>query len=68
MSFVDPLLLTLPVVVAMLTSGWAVGRWVALVAGTLYGLGLVTLGVLLGGMRIDRRAPELLGQLATAQI
>jgi ABC-2 type transport system permease protein len=68
-SFVGPLLLTLPaVVVAVLTSGSAVGRWVALVAGTVYGLGLLTLGVLLGGLRIDRRAPELLGQLATAQI
>ncbi len=68
-SFVGPLLLTLPaVVVAVLTAESPVGRWVALVAGTLYGAGLLTLGVLLGGMRIDRRAPELLGQLATAQI
>jgi ABC-2 type transport system permease protein len=68
-SFVGPLLLTLPaVVVAVLTAGSPVGRWVALVAGTFYGAGLLTLGVLLGGMRIDRHAPELLGQLATAQI
>ena len=31
-------------------------------------LGLLALGVTLGGRRIDRRAPELLGQLASAQI
>lgn len=68
-SFVGPLLLTLPAVVAVvLTSGSAVGRWVVLAVGTLYGLGLLTAGVVLGGARIDRRAPELLGQLATAQI
>jgi len=40
----------------------------ALCAGTVYGLGLLAAGVVLGGARIDRRAPELLGQLATAQI
>ena len=68
-SFVGPMVLTLPaVVVAILTAGSTTGRWVGLAAGTLYGLGLLTLGVVLGGARIDRRAPELLGQLAAAQI
>ena len=68
-SFVGPLLLTLPaVVMAVLTAASGVGRWVALCAGTVYGLGLLAAGVVLGGARIDRRAPELLGQLATAQI
>jgi ABC-2 type transport system permease protein len=68
-SFVGPMVLTLPaVVVAILTAGSTTGRWVGLAAGTLYGIGLLTLGVVLGGARIDRRAPELLGQLAAAQI
>jgi ABC-2 type transport system permease protein len=38
------------------------------VLGLLYGLGLLTVGVVLGGIRLDRKAPELLGQLAAAQI
>jgi ABC-2 type transport system permease protein len=68
-SFVGPMLLTLPVVVVVvLTSGAPLGRWVALVLGTLYGLGLLATGVVVGGRRIDRRAPELLGQLHTAQM
>ena len=68
-SFVGPILLTLPaVVLVILTASSDVGRWVGLAAGTAYGLGLLAVGVVLGGRRIDRRAPELLGQLATAQI
>ena len=68
-SFVGPMVLTLPaVVVVVLTSGSTTGRWVALVAGTAYGLGLLALGVVLGGARLDRRGPEMLGQLAAAQI
>jgi ABC-2 type transport system permease protein len=68
-SFVGPVLLTLPaVVVAVLTTGSGVGRWVGLVLGTVYGLALLAAGVVLGGARIDRRGPELLGQLAAAQI
>ena len=50
------------------TSGSALASWVVLVVGTLYGMGLLVAGVVLGGARIDRHAPELLGQLATAQI
>jgi ABC-2 type transport system permease protein len=68
-SFVGPMVLTLPaVVLVVLTSGSTTGRWVALVAGTAYGLGLLALGVVLGGARLDRRGPEMLGQLAAAQI
>ena len=68
-SFVGPMLLTLPaVLVVILASGSQVGRWLGLAVGTAYGLGLLAVGVVLGGIRIDRRAPELLGQLATAQI
>jgi ABC-2 type transport system permease protein len=68
-SFVGPMLLTLPaVVVAVLTAGPGAARWVGLAVGTAYGLGLLAVGVALGGARIDRHAPELLGQLATAQI
>jgi ABC-2 type transport system permease protein len=36
--------------------------------GTAYGVGLLAVGVVVGGRRIDRRAPELLGQLHTAQM
>ena len=68
-SFVGPVLLTVPVaVVAAATAGWPLGRWVTLALGTAYGLGLLALGVVLGGRYLDRRAPEVLGQLAHAQI
>ncbi|HET7762878.1 MAG TPA: hypothetical protein VFL46_11000 [Phycicoccus sp.] len=68
-SFVGPFVLTLPVVLlAVLTSGTAVGQWLALAVGTAYGLALLTVGVVLGGRRLDRRAPEMLGQLAHAQL
>jgi len=39
-----------------------------LALGTSYGFGLLTLGVVLGGERLDRRGPEMLGKLAAAQI
>lgn len=68
-SFVGPLLLTLPAVaVAVVTAHSPVGRWVGLALGCAYGLTLLTVGVVLGGARLDRRGPELLGQLASAQI
>ena len=68
-SFVGPLLLTLPAVaVAVFTAGSPGLRWVGLAFGVLYGLALLAVGVVLGGIRLDRRAPELLGQLAAAQI
>ncbi|GAA4413871.1 hypothetical protein GCM10023168_37030 [Fodinibacter luteus] len=68
-SFVGPVLLTLPAaVLAVATSGSGAGRWVALGVGTGYGLGLLALGVVLGGRRLDRRAPELLAQLDAAQL
>ena len=45
-SFVGPMVLTLPaVVVVVLTSGSTIGRWVALAVGTAYGLGLLAVGV-----------------------
>ena len=68
-SFVGPLLLTLPAVaVAVFTAGSPGLRWLGLALGVLYGLGLLAAGVVLGGIRLDRRAPELLGQLAAAQV
>ena len=64
-----PMLLTLPaVVVAVLTAGPGAGAVGGAGGGTAYGPGLLAVGVALGGARIDRRAPELLGQPATAQI
>lgn len=68
-SFVGPMVLSAPVILAVvLTSGSPVGRWAVLVGGTAYGLGVLVTGVVLGGQRLDRRAPELLGQLASAQV
>ena len=68
-SFVGPMLLTLPVVVAaVLTSAQPAWRWVTLVLAVAYGLGLLAAGVVVGGRRIDRHAPELLGQLHSAQM
>jgi len=68
-SFVGPLLLTLPVVVlTAFTAGAPAWRWVTLVLGTAYGLGLLATGVVVGGRRLDRRGPELLAQLHTAQM
>lgn len=69
LSFVGPIVLTLPVVVAAaLTSAVPAWRWGTLVVGTAYGLGLLAVGVVVGGRRIDRRGPELLAQLHTAQM
>ncbi|MGG5258441.1 hypothetical protein [Phycicoccus avicenniae] len=68
-SFVGPLVLVLPVgVAAALTAGSPVGRWVVLVVAAVYGAGLLAAGVVLGGRRLDARAPEMLGRLAHAQI
>lgn len=68
-SFVGPIVLTLPVAVAaLLTAGSTTGRWVTLGLATAYGLGLLALGVALGGRRLDRKSPEVLGQLAHAQL
>lgn len=68
-SFIGPIALTAPAaVLAWVTSGTTVGRWAVLVVGTAYGLGLLAVGVVVGGARLDARAPELLGQLESAQI
>jgi ABC-2 type transport system permease protein len=68
-SFVGPMLLTMPVVAAaVLTSATPTGRWVTLAVGTAYALGLLAVGVVLGGRRLDRRSPELLAQLAHSQM
>lgn len=68
-SFVGPLVLTAPAIaLAAVTSGSAGGRWLALVVGTAYGAALLAAGVVLGGRRLDRRGPEMLLQLAHAQL
>lgn len=38
--------------------------WVLLVGGTLYGAGLLAVGVVVGGRVLDRRGPELLARLS----
>ena len=67
-SFVGPLLLITPVTLLALaaTADPARSR-VVLVGSVLYGLALLVAAVLIGGRRLDRRAPEMLGQLARAQ-
>jgi ABC-2 type transport system permease protein len=69
LSLVGPIVLVLPVVVlAIVASGRPLGEWLVTGAGAAYGLGLLGVGVVLGGRRIDRRAPELLGQLQQSQV
>ena len=69
LSFVGPVLLIAPVAIAApLTSGSVVGRWGCLVGSIVYGVGLLAFGVVVGGRRLDRRGPELLGQLHQSQI
>ncbi len=68
-SFVGPVLLSLPVGLLVLQTGGRPGwRWVTLGVGVVYGLALLVGAVVVGGRRLDRRAPELLGQLAHAQL
>ncbi len=67
-SFVGPLVLVLPVGVAAGLTAGSPWRWVVLVVGAAYGAGVLAAGVVLGGRRLDARAPEMLGQLASAQI
>lgn len=67
-SFVGPLVLVLPVIVAaVLTANRPTWGWVVLLGSTAYGLALLAGGIVVGGRRIDARAPELLGRLARAQ-
>jgi ABC-2 type transport system permease protein len=67
-SFVGPLLLVTPVtLLALGASGDPARSRLVLVGATLYGLVLLVGAVVVGGRRLDRRAPELLGQLARAQ-
>lgn len=67
-SFVGPLVLILPVIAAAILTasrpGWG---WAVLVGATVYGVVLLVVAVVVGGRRIDARAPELLGRLARAQ-
>lgn len=69
LSFVGPGLLILPVVVAAwFARDSAVGRWTTFVVSCVYALALLAGGVVVGGRRLDRRGPELLGQLHQSQI
>jgi ABC-2 type transport system permease protein len=68
-SFVGPVLLSLPIaVLAVRTAGLPGWRWVTFTVGCVYGVGLLAGAVVAGGRRLDRRAPEVLGQLAHAQL
>jgi ABC-2 type transport system permease protein len=68
-SFVGPVVLSAPIAALVYRTGGLAGwRWVTLVAGCLYGGALLAWAVVAGGRRLDRRAPEVLGQLAHAQL
>ncbi len=67
-SFVGPALLIAPVaVLAVTATDDPIRSWLVVAVGLGYGLALLVTGVVVGGRRLDRRAPELLGQLARAQ-
>ena len=69
LSFVGPFVLVLPVVVLVVVlRGSGAGEWTGLALGALYGAAVLGLGVALGGRRLDRTAPEMLGRLARAQM
>jgi ABC-2 type transport system permease protein len=51
-------------VAAQFITGSTVPGWIALVLGPVLGLALFATGVRAGGIWLDRRAPELLAQLA----
>ena len=51
-------------VVTQLVTGEAVWGWIALAVGLAEGLGILWLGVMIGGKWLDRRAPELLQEVA----
>ena len=60
-------LMALPPVILLLTqvvSGQALWGWLALAVGITEGLGVFWLGIVLGGTWLDRRAPELLQEVA----
>ncbi|QKE84171.1 hypothetical protein [Arthrobacter sp. NEB 688] len=68
-SFVGPVVLVLPVVLAaVLARGNALVGWLVVVGAGLYGAGLLVAGVVLGGRHLDRTAPEMLGRLGQAQV
>lgn len=69
LSFVGPVVLVLPVAVAaVVTSDSPVGQWATLAVAVLYGAALLAVGVVVGGRRLDRRGPELLGRLHRSQV
>ena len=62
------LVLVTPVtLVALAAAGDPARSWAVLGGAVAYGLALLVGAVVLGGRRLDRRAPEMLGQLARAQ-
>jgi ABC-2 type transport system permease protein len=67
-AFVGPVVLVTPVTfVALAATGDPARSWAVLGGAVAYGLALLVGAVVLGGRRLDRRAPEMLGQLARAQ-
>ena len=67
-AFVGPVVLVTPVtLVALAATGDPARSWAVLGGAVVYGLALLVGAVVLGGRRLDRRAPEMLGQLARAQ-
>ncbi|HMM94583.1 hypothetical protein [Phycicoccus sp.] len=67
-SFVGPLVLVLPVGIAAVLTAGSPWRWVVLAVSAVYGAALLAAGVVLGGRRLDRTEPEMLGRLAQSQV
>lgn len=63
-TFVAPALLSAPIIIgAVLARGSDTGQFAVLLAGILWGGGVLTLAVWWGGQHLDHRAPEMLDKL-----
>lgn len=68
-AFVIPVLCLIPVAIASLVvPGTVLAQGVFLIVSLLWGAGLLAAGVVLGGRRLDARAPEMLEQLRRAEL
>ncbi len=68
-SFVAPAVLLVPVIVSgVLLSGAGAWQWLCVGIAALWGMVVLTTGVVVGGHRLDAKGPEMLGLLARAQM
>ncbi len=67
-SFVAPTVLLIPVIVAAVVLSGTAWRWGAVAFGMGWGVVVLTVSVVAGGRRLDRKGPEMLELLARAQM